>query len=147
MSHLLQPFFDWATGLNLSSVPLDILRRPVVWHLPDVLMHPTAFGSIDVFRIQQGARELTDWALPLQQLLNHVDYQQPTETAADYWLGRGLIDDARAVRIREFLWRATHAAPPATDPTQRSTRFVLDSVSLLVQTAPRVTVGYHGGNW
>ena len=52
-------------------------------------MHPTAFGSIDVFRIQQGARELTDWALPLQQLLNHVDYQQPTETAADYWLGAG----------------------------------------------------------
>lgn len=146
MSHLLQPFFDWATSLDLSSVPLEILKRPVVWHLPDVLLHPTVFGSIDVFRIQQGA-EHTDWAAPLQQLVYHVDYQQPTETAADYWLGRGLIDDERAIRVREFLWMAAHAAPPATNPTQRSTRFVLDSVSLLVQTAPRVTVGYHGGQW
>lgn len=146
MNHLLQPFFDWATSLDLSSVPLEILKRPVVWHLPDVLLHPTVFGSIDVFRIQQGA-EHTDWAAPLQQLVYHVDYQQPTETAADYWLGRGLIDDERAIRVREFLWMAAHAAPPATNPTQRSTRFVLDSVSLLVQTAPRVTVGYHGGQW
>ena len=146
MNHLLQPFFDWATSLDLSSVPLEILERPVVWHLPDVLLHPTVFGSIDVFRIQQGA-EHTDWAAPLQQLVYHVDYQQPTETAADYWLGRGLIDDERAIRVREFLWMAAHAAPPSTNPTQRSTRFVLDSVSLLVQTAPRITVGYHGGQW